>query len=203
MTATQIKVMVALTGTWVVLGWGIAGWVQVSGDDRVDLIVVDEAKPAADPAGGSVAEQVVDGGAEPAATTQAAEVAATKPPAEAALKSAACEPKSPDGARCRFIVAIQHGDPTILPKDDRETYEAAASWMEGLRDFTWEAGNECFLDGDVTVICSSKATPPDSTDYDIIDFVVQPVGSNIEHHDGSTTGIEDYAVVGVSEFHQE
>ena len=203
MTATQLKVMVGFTGAWVVLGWGIAVWEQGSGDGGAGIIAADLVDRGAGGRGGSVAEEDVDRKAGPATTTRAAEEVPAESPAEAALKAAVCEPKSPDGARCRFIVAIEHGDPSILPDDDRETYDANASWLESLRDFTWEAGNECFLEGDVTIICSSKATPPDSTDYDIIDFTVQPVGRNVEHNDGATTGIEGYAIVGVSEFHQE
>ncbi len=203
MTATQLKVMVALTGAWVVLGWGTAVWTQASGGGSPDIVVVDEAEPVAEPEAGSAAGQDGAGDAEPATTTQAVQKAPASPPAQAALKAAGCEPKSAEGARCRFIVAVQHGDPSILPDDDRETYEANAAWLESMRDFTWETGTDCFLEGDVTVICSSKATPPSSTDYDILDFVVQPVGTNLEHDDGATTGIEDYAVIGVSEFHQE
>ena len=73
MTATQLKVMVAFTGAWVVLGWGIAVWEQGSGDGGAGIIAADLVDRGAGGRGGSVAEEDVDRKAGPATTTRAAE----------------------------------------------------------------------------------------------------------------------------------
>ena len=116
---------------------------------------------------------------------------------------ASCEPATAKGARCRFIQAIKTGDPSALPGDDQEVFADNRDWLEGMRDYAWTAEHECSLEGDVTIICSASATPPNSAAPRIIDFTVQPVGENLDHTDGRTTGIEDYAVIAVGEFHQE
>lgn len=59
MTATQLKVMVAFTGAWVVLGWGIVVWEQGSGDGGAGIIAADLVDRGAGGRGGSVAEEDV------------------------------------------------------------------------------------------------------------------------------------------------
>lgn len=201
MRTAQLTALIVITGVWVALGWAIAG-VAASDGGRASVATTEEAVSGNDR---EAAADDVSGGDDAVDTTIQTEPTAEDPgsSAEVALSEANCEPASADGAVCRFIVAVQAGDPSILPDDDRETYEADRGWFEERSGYVWEAADECMLEGDVTIVCSATATPTNSTDYDIIDFTVQPVGDSLDHDDGATTGIDDYAVISVSEFHQE